>query len=952
MRGMLTELLTLPAPEPGIVLRVGDPRLSLPRPLQRIALDPDRGLVLLSGGDIVVVRNLRRGTHVGLRTDGSQYHVATLVNGDVVLVDDDTVDRFDAVTDAPRADTVTRAGIVGAACDAEDRNLACLTSSSLALHDARTLALLREIPIGEPGDAPLVALAPGGGLALVAGAALQLVDTTTGDVRWTRPRAEHATGAVFPSARELVLVERVAHRPAIDGAGWSTSLTVLDAATGAERASWRLDAAQQESRYPLAVSADGARVAVALEGSVEVWDLALMTRLSSTPCRAFALAFVDEDTLLAGAEHRLIAIEVGTGRSLLPEGPRGWVAELAWRPGFLFAGPDGLLVASDGAIRRLPCPGGRPTPSPDGERFACHEGDRLAIRSADGAVLHAIPDTPHVALIAWGGSTLVTYGWDGVLRVVDPDAGRVVAEAPAPASSIARLHVSDDGALLVVELYGSPPRLWGVPSLARRPALAWPGRAEVDGAALTRGGRELVVGTTDGKIHRFDTTSGALLGTVTTGAQRAQCVAVSPDGRLAAVGSNRDGVVRLVGLARGDLLGSWPVEQATTGALAFSPDGTRVAVGRSDATIVVLPVPASAADAPVPNAEPLSRKAQKPRRTAPALREIPPHPLPAPIGLGAVWMDAHRTFLVRGHLLGHLVAPSGKLVAGDPWSPREMRGFGHPVAPGRFPVWVVAEESDYPEPQGLYVQLESRDPVRWVRAGYAGTDSATIAIADHTVARRAQDDGPEGELLSNDVLRGELPPTGARLVGDSRGSIALVSTGSDGGFPVWWGHDRSGATVALLVEHCSLDWRRCRRAALPGGDPPWDAPATVVWAHAALRALGEPPGFDLAPLDAASLARLEARAGTAPPADVAAFYATAAPRGLAAWEALADALARTSAVGFPLDDVTERGAIAAVRRKGVWRIESIDGEGSSYARWLDTTGWLVHAVADASRASR
>ncbi len=167
--------------------------------------------------------------------------------------------------------------------------------------------------------------------------------------------------------------------------------------------------------------------------------------------------------------------------------------------------------------------------------------------------------------------------------------------------------------------------------------------------------------------------------------------------------------------------------------------------------------------------------------------------------------------LLRGHPIGAIEVPSGRVRVGDPTS---CDGHVVEVPPGLHPVIVATNEMDGGhDTVGLMLRVQGRRLARWRRATTIGVDGATVAIgeADAKVPR----------------ARLELP---GRLGGGRIGRrVAAVRLGSDGGYPLRLGLDPDGQVAAVAV--VTLDLRTRVRWKGARGLDPGDLDACLAWAR-------------------------------------------------------------------------------------------------------------------------
>lgn len=167
--------------------------------------------------------------------------------------------------------------------------------------------------------------------------------------------------------------------------------------------------------------------------------------------------------------------------------------------------------------------------------------------------------------------------------------------------------------------------------------------------------------------------------------------------------------------------------------------------------------------------------------------------------------------MLRGHPLGEIAVPSGRLLVADAYS---YEGTAIEVPAGRHPVTFAASEMDAGHDGcGLMIRVRPGKIVRWRRRGVIGVDGAMIAIGD------ADAKVPHAKLEFENAL-------GAARVGTR---VAVASVGSDGGYVLRAGLDSRERIAALAVltrdPRALVPWRKT-----PGFDPT-DLDSCLAWAR-------------------------------------------------------------------------------------------------------------------------
>jgi hypothetical protein len=193
-----------------------------------------------------------------------------------------------------------------------------------------------------------------------------------------------------------------------------------------------------------------------------------------------------------------------------------------------------------------------------------------------------------VRVIALGyaadGSTLVTVGRNGMVRLWGATGERPLAELTVPEPSpdgIIGAVVAPDGHTLAVATSEGPPRLYELPSMHERlPLPTEPGRSRLRGIAFAAAGQ--LVASDDAGLRIWEP-DGRLRYTAPKSSS-GSFLALSPDGSTVAVGSD---VIRLYDLDSGVERPALRWESGYLTGLVFSPDGTLLAASSSTGTVSV-----------------------------------------------------------------------------------------------------------------------------------------------------------------------------------------------------------------------------------------------------------------------------------------------------------------------------------------------------------------------------
>ncbi len=263
--------------------------------------------------------------------------------------------------------------------------------------------------------------------------------------------------------------------------------------------------------------------------------------------------------------------------------------------------------------------------------------------------------------------------------------------------------------------------------------------------------------------------------------------------------------------------------------------------------------------------------------------------------------------MLRGHPLGEIEVPSGRLLVSDAYS---YEGKAIEVPAGRHPVTFAANEMDAGhDGAGLMIRVHPGKIVRWKRHGVIGIDGAMIAVGD------AEAKLPHAKLELENRL-------GAARIGRR---VAVASIGSDGGYVLRVGLDSRERIVAVAVitldPRAFVPWRKSL------GFDPNDLDACLAWARVVGGddALVQPGKTDVASL----------RAIRKIPVDLRRYYQTHDAGDLATFRAIVE----RSSLGKALP-IRVNGDDAMVYLDEHDRVVDYY-EGSTLGMSLDLRAWLV-----------
>lgn len=322
--------------------------------------------------------------------------------------------------------------------------------------------------------------------------------------------------------------------------GGDQVVKVWDLPDGRERFTWEANG--------LAVSADGSVLALAAaKGSVRLVQTAtgrILHTLNTEPVTYLAFS-PDGNTLATSGRGRSRQWDVGTGK----ERPSPVSSELvAWSPDGRWlavpAGPNmlGVCAAETGREQhQLPVKQGDPFVfSPDGQRLAAKDETRIRVFDlTSGQVLQQFEaHAYYVSHLAFSpdGRWLASSGHEHRVKIWDLGTGRTLHQLQA-ASLDSVFAFGPDGRTLAVGANGSHIQMWDLTSGKENPSDVQP---RYTAAAFRPDGKSLLLGTANGLVQVWDLDPKNPPRQFADGLQsvRIGAVAVSPDGRCAAAGSN------------------------------------------------------------------------------------------------------------------------------------------------------------------------------------------------------------------------------------------------------------------------------------------------------------------------------------------------------------------------------------------------------------------------------
>ena len=181
------------------------------------------------------------------------------------------------------------------------------------------------------------------------------------------------------------------------------------------------------------------------------------------------------------------------------------------------------------------------------------------------------------------GGRLASAGWDGSVRLWDPDTGAELAALTGHHGSVFAVAFSPDGRRLASAGTDGSVRLWD-PATGVELAALTGHHGSVSAVAFSPDGRRLASAGYDGTVRLWDPATGVELAALTGHDSRVFAVAFSPDGRRLAT-AGYDGTVRLWDPATGAELAALTGHDDIVSAVAFSPDGRRLATAGYDGSV-------------------------------------------------------------------------------------------------------------------------------------------------------------------------------------------------------------------------------------------------------------------------------------------------------------------------------------------------------------------------------
>jgi WD40 repeat protein len=251
-------------------------------------------------------------------------------------------------------------------------------------------------------------------------------------------------------------------------------------------------------------------------------------------------------------------------------GPGPWLAPLTPALTATTTGLQQVLTGHDGWVWSVAVTADGTTAVSGGQDGTVRVWDlaagtqRAQLTSHDGLVLS-------VAVTA-DGTTAVSSGGDGTVRVSDLATGTQRAQLTGHDGWVLSVAVTADGATVVSGGYDGTVRAWDLATGTQRAQLTGH-QGEVNSVAVTADGATAVSGGEDGTVRVWDLATGTQRAELAGHGRPVNSVAITPDGTTA-VSGGQDGDVRMWDLATGD---HWPEiggHGGTVGSVAVTPGGT------------------------------------------------------------------------------------------------------------------------------------------------------------------------------------------------------------------------------------------------------------------------------------------------------------------------------------------------------------------------------------------
>ena len=212
--------------------------------------------------------------------------------------------------------------------------------------------------------------------------------------------------------------------------------------------------------------------------------------------------------------------------------------------------------------------------SPDGKELLTGDPESISVRDAHtGKILRELKDlegATHYLVYSPDGKTLASCGWEGVIRLWDPQKATEKLRLQAPRCNVAGIDFAPGGKVLLSVGHDQTIRFWDLATGKEQRCLRF--QHPVYSAGFSPDGKTLATCGGEKVVRLWDVKTGKQVGALEghTHPQLAQ-VAYSPDGKLIA-SAGRDGSLRV--WDAGTCKELWKIEGVK---FAWSPDGKMLA---------------------------------------------------------------------------------------------------------------------------------------------------------------------------------------------------------------------------------------------------------------------------------------------------------------------------------------------------------------------------------------
>jgi WD40 repeat protein len=240
--------------------------------------------------------------------------------------------------------------------------------------------------------------------------------------------------------------------------------------------------------------------------------------------------------------------------------------------------------------------------SPDGRQLAARLDDNtVRIRDvASGKDVHTLKGHKgFIFPIAFSadGKTLISAERDGPTLTWNAASGKQTGEIKHSFPHGNNINLSADGSLLAVskDTYGFPAQqeigIWETATGKLRTTIRNDSKEPAGLFVFSPDRKHIVGGMSAGLICVWEVNTGKETLRFTAHDFWANCLAISPDGKIVASTGGFEKTIRLWDFKTGKQLAQFPAHGYQVYSLAFSPDGSLLASGGADSTIMLWEVP-------------------------------------------------------------------------------------------------------------------------------------------------------------------------------------------------------------------------------------------------------------------------------------------------------------------------------------------------------------------------